>query len=391
MNAYLVSRFLHAFPGNKPPHAPVAKQLDLPTWTVEQPLQTLSFENEAWAHQWCQQQGVDSATLQYHHKTVSREQFIALENLLALQKSEKEVGAMGPSTFENVPARYLDGLFAWFKAQPQIDMTAPLVKMAFSVNRVDVAHYVGAMMEKVIPYWVTPLQAQPFEDPLVPDELNRIFRDALLSLAPNPREMQWFLEHNPAIKEICQRQPIWEKLDRYVQGQTDTELKTSWPWIAHTVFQKDSDPLQTSIQLLVEPTFWRLLTSYAHNPAAQCSLVQQKYTATELQNKTTTIGAIKNIKKSNYRNYEAYSEYSYERPHKSLKQKKEKAFVCTQALALHHHLNNHGFAQDKQLRTCVQLLRMGLEEGFTKESFYAHAKQVLNPHATPDVRLPSLD
>ena len=34
---------------------------------------------------------------------------------------------------------------------------------------------------------------------------------------------------------------------------------------------------------------------------------------------------------------------------------------------------------------------MGMEEGHTKESFYAHANKVLNPNATPDVTLPCLD
>ena len=182
------------------------------SWTVEQPLQTLSFEDATWATQWCQQQGIDPNSLQYHQKNVPHERFQALENLLEIQQAGGSVGAMHRNTFHNVPARYLDGLFHWFKAQPQVDMTVPMVKMAFAVNRVDVAQYIGTMMEKVLPYWVTPLEAQPFEDPAVPQELNRVFRDALLGLAAHPREMQWFLEHNPAIKKSCQQEPNWQKL-----------------------------------------------------------------------------------------------------------------------------------------------------------------------------------
>ena len=72
-------------------------------------------------------------------------------------------------------------------------------------------------------------------------------------------------------------------------------------------------------------------------------------------------------------------------------QKKEHAFIAPESLALHRHFENQPDVNDKQLRTCVQLLKMGMEEGHTKESFYAHAKKVLNPTATPDVTLPALD
>lgn len=389
MNAYLVSRFLHAFPGERPPNPPPeSKAIEIRSWTVEQPLQTLTFEDEAWAVRWCQKQGIEPTSLQYHHKTVPRQQFAALANLLEQQQSGASVGAMAPNTFKGVPAQYLDGLFEWFKAQPQIDMTAPLVKMAFSVNRVDVAQYIGTMMQKVLPYWVTPLEVQPFEDPLVPDELNRMFRDAILNLAPHPREMQWFLEHNPVIKEICQRPPLWEKMDYYVQAQAIVELKTSWPWIAHTVFEKDIDPTDAHSLFLVEPHFWRLLTSYAHDKAAQCSLVQQKHALPKAQaaGPSSSNGLLR--KKIKYQNYE---EYSRPYPTRTLTQKKERAFIAKEALALNRHLQNQPEALDKELRACIQLLSMGLDEGCTKESFYAHAKQVLNPQTTPEVTLPCLD
>ncbi len=388
MNAYLVSRFLHAFAGEHPPNPPPeSKDFKIRSWTVEQPLQTLTFEDEAWAIRWCQQQGIEPTSLQYHHKTVPHQQFTALANLLEKQQSGASIGAMAPRTFKGVPSLYLDGMFDWFKAQPQMDMTAPLVKMAFSVNRVDVAQYIGSMMEKVLPYWVTPLEVQPFEDPLVPDELNRMFRDAILSLTPHPREMQWFLEHNPAIKEMCQRPYLWEKLDQYVQNQADAELKTSWPWIAHAVFEKNMSPTRANASLLEEPHFWRLLTSYAHDRAAQCSLVQQKNALPKAQDDDPAITMY--TKKKSKSSYE--SEYLWRYPTRTLTQKKERAFIAKEALALDRYLQKKPDALDKELRTCIQLLSMGLEEGCTKESFYTHAKQVLNPQPTPEVTLPNLE
>lgn len=96
MNAYLVSRFLHAFPSEKPPtQPPQSKDIQIVSWTVEQPLQTLSFEDATWATQWCQQQGIDPNSLQYHQKNVPHERFQALE---ICWKSNKREARSEPCT-----------------------------------------------------------------------------------------------------------------------------------------------------------------------------------------------------------------------------------------------------------------------------------------------------
>ena len=109
MNAYLDSRFLHAFPSEKPPtQPPQSKAIQIVSWTVEQPLQTLSFEDATWATQWCQQQGIDPNSLQYHQKNVPHERFQALENLLEIQQAGGSVGAMHPNATPDVTLPALD-------------------------------------------------------------------------------------------------------------------------------------------------------------------------------------------------------------------------------------------------------------------------------------------
>ena len=93
---------------------------------------------------------------------------------------------------EDTCCTHLDNYFAAFKMQPQINTTGSLLAMAFSVNRVDVAQYIGSLLARNVAHWLEPLVLQPYEDPVLVEDANNAFMKSFKTMMQRPRQMQWF-------------------------------------------------------------------------------------------------------------------------------------------------------------------------------------------------------
>lgn len=349
-------------------------------WFVSQPLHAVNFEDKAWAMQWCEQHGLPTTAVQEHTATLDAENAItkanALDNMFERIAAGHHMGSLA-TIAPDTPTTHLDKFFDSFKAQPEISASSPLLSMAFAVNRVDVAQYLGALLEKSFAHWETPIENIPYQDPEIVENANKAFLEGFKELMFKPRQMQWLMEHNPALLEKMKIPENFSRLESSIfhfapphqkvtwpSNFSSPHQKVMWPLLASTVFNKQADP--TAIQWPIDSPdlFNMLLLSFANDPAAQCTLVHQA----------------------------RLNDWFMEHESMTVSLQTASPFVAPEAIVLRQHLQ-----QDPQptnnadLDTRVSLLEMILDENTKTEEFYQHALAVLSPTPKMELALPELD
>ena len=364
MLSNIFSRF-----GTKPKPRPIAPRatVERTDWYVLQPLHTVRFEDKAWGLQWCEQHGFAPRVLQERLSNLDEEKTIAQENTFNNMFENAERGNGFPSIPENTPCIHLDNYFAAFQAQPQMNATGSLLAMAFSVNRVDVAQYIGSLLTHNVAHWIKPLSLQPYEDPVMFEQANNAFMQGFKSMMAHPRQMQWFFEHNPMLYTQLNTPKNLAKLEIDIVCFPEVEA-FMWPAVAHTVFAHDVQLVSSSaISFYSNPTdsdtLNTLLLSYTHSPAAQCTLMRM-------------------AKDMNW---------FYQHENMRVSTENTSPFISPEAIALRKYFQKESLVGvDADVVKRVHLLNMGLHEN-THNAFYQHAQLIFAPAPLLTLNLPELE
>lgn len=268
---------------------------------------------------------------------------------------------------EDTPAAHLETFFAAFKEQPQINVTGALLVMAFSVNRSDVAQYVGTMLERNFEHWLDPLLREPYQDPEIFEQANRAFMQGFQAMMPSPRQMQWFLEHNQSLYTRLKTPESIAKIEKDIVRMPDKE-RCLWPLVANTVFAHEVNPVSSEISFYWNPTKPKvlntLLLSFAHDPAAQCTLMRLA----------------------------KHMDWFYEHENMLVSMKNASPFMSPESIALRQYFQQGGLdGIEEHVATRVRLLEMGMQENTTQEEFYQHARTVFAPAPALTLNLPELE
>lgn len=335
-------------------------------WFIVQPLHSVVFEDEAWGLHWCAQHGMTPAQLQRETLTLGAKLDTKLSKHLQQTFSRAKQGLPMHSLVALIScasAAHLNNFFDAFKAQPQVDATGPLVAMAFSVNRTEVAQYMGGLLEKTFDAWVQPKDPMDYKNHEIFDNANAAFIYGFQELMQHPRQMQWLFENNPTLLAKVTSPQSWAKLQEAVAHMPKAQ-KLMWPAVAHTVFDRLVHPVAAHWPLHEPDAFNTLTLSFAHDPAAQCCLM--------LQAKT--------------------QHWFAEHDMLDVSPANASVFVCRESLALRdhqRHVQEHTYDPDVQTR--VSLLQMDLQETTQPEDFYQHARAVFSRQPTMELLLPELD
>lgn len=285
-----------------------------------------------------------------------------LENTFSLAKQGVPMSSL-TTVAPPASAAHLTNFFDAFKAQPQINTTGPLVAMAFSVNRTEVAQYIGSLLEKTLDAWIQPQGPMDYQDHRIVENANAAFIRGVQELMMHPRQMQWLFENNPSLLAKVTSPQSWAKLEEAVAHMPNAQ-KLMWPIVAHTVFDRLVHPVAAHWPLNEPDAFNTLTLSFAHDPAAQCCLM--------LQAKT--------------------QHWFAEHDMLDVSPANASVFVCRESLALRdhqRHVQEHAYDPDVQTR--VSLLQMDLQETTQPEDFYQHARAVFSRQPTMELLLPELD
>lgn len=363
MLSNLFSRF-----GTKPKSKPIASRptIERTDWYVLQPLQTLRFEDKAWGLQWCEQHGFSPDALQSRLQNLDEEDTVAQANALNSMFESAKKGNGFDLIPRNTPCAHLDDYFAAFKVQPQINTTGSLLAMAFSVNRVDVAQYIGNLLARNVAHWLEPPPMQPYEDPVLFEQAHSAFMQSFKTMMQSPRQMQWLFENNPMLYAQLSIPKTLAKLENDILHCSDTQ-KLMWPLVASTIFAHDVHPVPQKdpyYWMLVDPdTLNTLLISYTHDPAAQCTLMHM-------------------AKRQNW---------FYEHGDMRVAIENASPFLSPESIALRKYFQKESLASiDASVVARVHLLTMDLVEN-THEAFYQHARSIFSPAPLLTLNLPELE
>lgn len=336
-------------------------------WYVLHPLHSVDFEDKAWGLTWCEQHGFATADLKTHVAKINAEDAIAKDNVLNNMFDRiKEGHYMGsPLTVPaNTPAKHLDKFFEHFVVHKDIASTAPLLAMAFTINRIDVAHYLGDLLEQAFSHWEHPLDSIPYQDPDIVQNANKAFLEGFKELMATPRQMQWLMQHNPTLLEKITRPENWSKLESSIVNFAQDKEKVRWPLVAAIVFNQYTNPVSSHWPIGHPDLFNTLLLSFAHDPAAQCSLINQAKKTTWFYNHESMMVPL-----------------SLASP-----------FVAPESIVLRQHFRQEQIPTgDPHLDTRVAMLEMVLSDNLSDAEFYQHARAVLSPAPTMQLDLPDLD
>lgn len=353
--------------GTKPKPIFTRSTIERTDWYVSQPLHFARFEDKAWGLQWCEQHGFSSDTLQERTKTLDEENVVAQSNALNNMFERAQKGDGFSALKDDTPASHLENFFTAFKTQPQINVTSALLVMAFSVNRPDVAQYVGTLLERNFEHWIDPLLREPYQDPEIFEQANRAFMQGFQAMMSHPRQMQWFFEHNPSLYTRLKTPENKAKLEKDIVRMPDKE-RCLWPLVASTVFAHEVHPVSSKMSFYWNPTTPKalntLLLSFAHDPAAQCTLMRMA----------------------------KHMDWFYEHEDMLVSIKLASPFISTESITLRKHFQQQSLVGiDEHVIQRVRLLEMAIQKNTTNEEFYQHARTVFAPAPAFALALPELD
>ena len=163
----------------------------------------------------------------------------------------------------------------WFTGLDRANPAAAynLLRLGFAANQADTTAAVADLFKWAPWAWFAPTKMQaPTQDPQAMRPGNESALCVFARMLPSPALLNWFFEHQPQFKQALIESNRWDELQKVMQhGALDTS--EYWPLVAHHVFGMEASPLD--FHRKAQASVWNLAQlqrSYAHSPAAQCSL-----------------------------------------------------------------------------------------------------------------------